>query len=46
MTKIEINVFTEDNVKQAPYIDLNSSNEALGINAIMFYLLMLISYSD
>ncbi|XP_063693936.1 uncharacterized protein LOC134825656 [Bolinopsis microptera] len=29
VTKIEINVFTEDNVKQAPFIDLNSSNEAL-----------------
>jgi hypothetical protein len=32
VTKVEINVFTEDNVKQDPVIDLNSSSEALGKN--------------
>ena len=30
VTKVEINVFTEDNVKQDPVIDLTSSTETLG----------------
>ena len=30
VTKVEINVYTEDNVKQTPVIDLSSSTESIG----------------